>query len=322
MVREEQTSGPVILVGGPTASGKSGLALCLAEALGGELINADSMQVYRDLVILTARPSAQDVARCPHHLFGHLDAAVRCSAGRWQEEARAAAVAVLERDRVPILVGGTGFYLDTFRRGMSPIPDVDPGVREHYTRRMDEDGPVALHGELGTRDPELAGLLAPGDSQRIQRALEVVEATGMPLSQWQRLSRTGGWLGPALTITLMPPREALYWQCEVRLDAMIEEGALDEVRALAARRLDPTLPAMRALGVAELIAYLDGDLAWEDAIEQAKTGTRRYAKRQSTWFRNQVADALRIEGFGHDDTAREVVSGANRFLLTAKGTPA
>lgn len=318
----DQTSGPAILLGGPTASGKSALALRLAEAAGGELINADSMQVYRDLLVLTARPGPDDTARARHHLFGHLDAALRCSVGRWQEEAQSAARAVLDRGRVPILVGGTGLYLDAFRRGMSPIPDVPEAVRDTLTRRMAEEGSVALHAELCARDPDLARQLAPGDSQRIQRALEVVEATGTPLSSWQQLPRSGGWPGPVLYITLMPPREALYRQCEARFDAMLDEGALEEVERLADRALDPTLPAMRALGVADLMAHLRGDLDLETAVARAKTGTRRYAKRQSTWFRNQVSDALAVEAFGYDETSRTAVAAANRFLLTAKGSPA
>jgi tRNA dimethylallyltransferase len=322
VVPAKQTSGPVILLGGPTASGKSGLALRMAEAIGGELINADSMQVYGDLQVLTARPKAEDLLRCTHHLFGHMDAARRCSVGLWQEEARAMAQSVEKRGSVPILVGGTGFYLNAFRYGMSPIPDVPETIRENYTRRMDTDGSVALHDELATRDPKLAAGLAPGDSQRIQRALEVMEATGRPLSDWQEMPREGGWNGPLLFITLMPPRQALYDLCDARFDAMIANGAREEVRRLSARNLDSSLPAMRALGVAELLAAETGELEREEAVTRAKTGTRRYAKRQSTWFRNQVSDAIRIEAFGFDEAAETAISATIRFLLTQKASPA
>ncbi len=317
-----QTSGPVILLGGPTASGKSGLALRLAEAIGGELINADSMQVYGDLRVLTARPGDGDLERCPHHLFGHMDAAQRCSVGHWHEEARAAAHAVLARGTVPILVGGTGFYLNAFRFGMSPIPDVPEGIRGAYTHRMETEGSAVLHGELAERDPNLAAELAPGDSQRIQRGLEVMEATGRPLSHWQAKPREGGWRGPLLYITLMPPRQALYDLCDIRFDAMMAHGAREEVRRLAARNLDASLPAMRALGVAELLAAEAGALEMEDAVARAKMGTRRYAKRQSTWFRNQVSDSFQIAAFGFDPAAESAFETVNQFLLTHKASPA
>jgi tRNA dimethylallyltransferase len=315
-----QTSGPVILLGGPTASGKSGLALRMAEAIGGELINADSMQVYGDLQVLTARPEPAELARCPHHLFGHMDAAQRSSVGLWQEEARAMAQSVEARGNVPILVGGTGFYLNAFRYGMSPIPDVPEAIREVYTRRMDVEGLTVLHEELATRDPQLAAGLAPGDSQRIQRALEVIEATGRPLSEWQKKPREGGWNGPVLLITLMPPRQALYDLCDARFDAMIANGACEEVCQLGARSLDPSLPAMRALGVAELLAAESGDMELGDAVARAKMGTRRYAKRQSTWFRNQVSDAMQIEGFGFDEASQTAITATNQFLLTQKAS--
>jgi tRNA dimethylallyltransferase len=322
VVAPKQTSGPVILLGGPTASGKSGLALHMADAIGGELINADSMQVYGDLQLLTARPQAGDLERCAHHLFGHMDAAQRCSVGLWQEEARAMAQSVEGRGNVPILVGGTGFYLNAFRDGMSPIPDVPEAIREAYSRRMDAEGSDALHGELAKRDPKLAAGLALGDSQRIQRALEVIEGTGVPLSDWQEKPREGGWNGPVLFITLMPPRQALYDLCDARFDAMMANGAREEVRRLSARNLDPTLPAMRALGVAELLAAESGDLELEVAVTQAKMGTRRYAKRQCTWFRNQVSDAIQIEAFGFEEAAQTAISTVNQFLLTDKASPA
>ena len=318
----DATRRPVVLVGGPTASGKSPLALALARAHDGVVINADSMQVYRDLAILTARPSPADEAMAPHRLFGFVDAARRCSVGIWLEAARAEAEAASEAGRLPILVGGTGLYLADFLRGLSPMPDVPEAIRATLTRRMEEEGSAALHVELATLDPDSAARLAPGDRQRIQRALEVVVATGEPLSSWQRRPRSGGWSGPALQIWLDPARDALYAACDRRFGAMLEAGALDEVRALAARDLAPELPAMRALGVPELIAHLTGALSLEEAATRARTATRQYAKRQTTWFRHQAPGALRIAGFGYGPQAGEAHEAVARFLLTMLGSRA
>ncbi|MBC6439204.1 MAG: tRNA (adenosine(37)-N6)-dimethylallyltransferase MiaA [Rhodospirillales bacterium] len=316
------TSGPVILLGGPTASGKSGLAMRLARAVSGILINADSMQVYADLRVLTARPSPQDEAALPHRLYGAIDAAERCSVGLWHGLAHDAADQAVQVGRVPILVGGTGLYLEAFRKGLSPIPETPPDLRQRLSVRLAAEGSEVLHAELVACDPDLAAQLPPGDSQRIQRALEVLELTGVPLSEWRKRPRTGAWPGPLLYLVVAPARDALYRSCESRFDAMLAAGALDEVRQLTARGLDSSLPAMRALGVPHLMAHLDGHLSLEEAAERAKTGTRRYAKRQSTWFRHQAAEALRIEGFGHDKAAESAVESAAQFLLTAQGTPA
>ncbi len=316
------TRPPAILLGGPTASGKSGLAMRLAERFGGVLVNADSMQVYADLRVLTARPSAEAEAAAPHRLYGVMDAARRCSAGLWHGLARAAAAEAAAGGRHPILVGGTGLYLDAFRRGLSPIPDTPPAVRERIAGRMASADPAAPHAELARRDPASADVLAPGDSQRIQRALEVVEATGTPLSQWRRRPRVGGWNGPVLSVVLTPPREALYRRCDARFDRMLDEGALGEVERLAARGLDRSLPAMRALGVPHLMAHLDGRLGFDEAVARAKTGTRRYAKRQATWFRHRAPGALRIEAFGHAMAADGAAAAIERFLLTVRGRPA
>jgi len=311
---------PAILIGGPTASGKSSLALAIAEAHGGTIVNADSMQVYRDLAVLTARPGPEDEARVPHRLFGFLDAATPCSVALWLDAARRAADEIVAAGGLPLLVGGTGLYLAAFVEGISPMPDVPAEVRRTVGARLAERGSTALHDELLARDPETARRLPPGDRQRIQRALEVVEATGEPLSSWQRRPRQGGWPGPLLQLWLDPEREALRAACDARFDLMLARGGLDEVAALAARGLDPDLPAMRALGVPPLVAHLAGELPREVAVERARAQTRQYAKRQSTWFRNQSPpDAVRIAGFGSGPEARRALEAVAGFLLTHRG---
>ena len=309
-------TGPVILLGGPTASGKSDLAARLAGELRGVIVNADSMQVYADLAILTARPSAEDEARLPHRLFGFLDAAVPCSAGIWHQHAFRVCREISDSGRVPILVGGTGLYLRTFRKGLASVPRIPEDVRVRVRRRLAGEGSEALHKELGRIDPDLAAALAPSDGQRIARGVEVFEATGMMLSRWQAPPPEGGWSGPLLQVSLLPPRKAVMERCERRFDAMMAAGALQEAARLAARGLDPSLPALKCLGVASLIAHLEGRATLDRAVKEAKTATRRYAKRQFTWFRHQVPDALALGAFGFGDEAGGVVDKARRFLLT------
>ena len=303
-----------VLLGGPTSSGKSSLALSIAGAFGGTLVNADSMQVYRDLRVLTARPSDEDEARCPHRLFGFLGAETRCSVGLWHGRALAECRAAAARGSVAVLAGGTGLYLAAFRHGLAPVPDTPAEIRATLEARMAASGPEVLHRELAGVDGELAAVLAPSDRQRIQRGLEVHEATGTPLSAWRRRPRRGAWPGPVLQITLVPPRDALYRLCDRRFDAMLENGALGEVARLAARRLDRSLPAMRVLGVPHLMAHLDGRMDLESAAARARADTRRYAKRQTTWFRHQVPDALRVEGFGFESAADAAQVAVGRFL--------
>ncbi len=315
-------AGPVILLGGPTASGKSDLAVRLAGEFGGVIVNADSMQVYADLAILTARPSPGDEARLPHRLFGFLDAAIPCSAGLWHQHAFRICREISDSGCVPILVGGTGLYLKTFREGLASIPLIPEDVRARVRRRLGCEGSEALHNELGRIDPELAAALAPSDGQRIARGIEVFEATGMRLSEWQVPPSEGGWSGPLLQVSLLPPRKALMERCERRFDAMMAAGALEEAARLAARCLDPSLPALKCLGLASLIAHLEGRAALDRAVEEAKTATRRYAKRQFTWFRHQVPDALAFGAFGFGDEAGGVVDEARRFLLTDGDHPA
>ena len=313
-------TGPVILIGGPTASGKSGLAMRLAEDVGGVIINADSMQVYADLAILTARPTASDEARCKHHLFGFLDAATPCSAGLWHRRARGICMEVSASGLVPIVIGGTGLYLKTFREGLAPIPDIPGDVRERVRQRLSTKGPEALHADLGRIDPTLAAVLAPNDSQRIARAHEVHEATGTRLSEWMTRSREGGWEGPLWQISLLPDRLLLFERTAARFDRMMAAGALEEASAFAARRLDPSLPVTRCVGLASLTAHLAGRLTLEEACDEAKRATRRYARRQFTWFRHQAGDASLLNAFGDDENAGDIIARARRFL-SSSSTP-
>lgn len=284
---------PALVIAGPTGGGKSRLALALAEAHRGTVINADSMQVYRELRILTARPGDADLARAPHRLYGVLSAGEACSAARWRALALAAIEEARADGRVPILVGGTGLYLKALFEGLSEIPPVPAAVREAARARHRALGGGAFHAELAQRDPESARRLRPGDTQRLVRAWEVVEATGRALPAWQRDGRRDDGAVGARTILLMPPRDVLYAACDARFHAMIAAGALDEVRALLALGLDPALPAMKSLGVRELARHLAGTSTLEEAVSQAQQATRNYAKRQMTWFRHQfAADAV------------------------------
>jgi tRNA dimethylallyltransferase len=278
-----------ILIAGPTASGKSALALELAQKHGGVIINADSMQVYRDLRIITARPTADEERQVPHRLYGHIDAAENYSVGRWVTEAAQALADARSRDQPAILIGGTGLYFSTLTRGIAAVPPIPAEIRRDVRGRLEAEGVAALHAELGKRDPTTAARLKPGDRARITRALEVVLATGRSLSDWHddnmpaRLD-----LAATAKVFLMPQRDALGLRIDARFDAMMAAGALEEVQALAARNLDPSLPAMKAHGVPWLIRQLRGEIAMAEAVEQSKRDTRRYTKRQATWFRNQL----------------------------------
>lgn len=280
---------------GPTASGKSALALALAERIGGEIVNADSMQVYRDFRVLTARPSLEEEARVPHHLYGHVDAAERYSTGRWLTDALAAIAEIGARGKTPILVGGTGLYFKALTQGLADMPGVDPELRAALIERIAAEGAPKLHAELAIVDSATAARLKPNDAPRIIRALEVIEATGQSISSFQANTEAAldadAWRGVALT----PDREALYAGINQRFDLMLQHGALDEVRAFAARDLDPTLPAVKAHGAPALGAYLRGEVTAEQAAEIGKRDTRRYAKRQFTWIAGQMPDWPRVQ---------------------------
>jgi len=278
-----------VLIAGPTASGKSGLALALAEQIGGTIVNADSMQVYRDLRVITARPAPEEETRVPHRLYGHVDAAENYSVGRWLADVRPVLDEVRASGRVPVLVGGTGLYFKALTQGLSAVPPIPPEIRERVRARLEAEGPAALHAELLRRDP--SSQIKPGDRTRVARALEVLEATGRPLSDWHRegLPPLIG-ASDAVKMFLAPERDELRKRIDARFDAMLEAGALDEVRALSGRNLDTLLPAMKAHGVPWLIRHLNGEVALEEAAEGAKSDTRRYTKRQFTWARHQLPD--------------------------------
>jgi tRNA dimethylallyltransferase len=284
-------SARAVLIAGPTASGKSALALALAEALGGTIINADSMQVYRDLRIITARPTPAEEARVPHVLYGHVDAAENYSVGRWCVDASAALAEVMRAGRLPVLVGGTGLYFKTLTQGLAAVPPIPSDIRAAVRGRLQGEGIAPLYAELARRDPATAQRLMPNDRSRITRALEVVLATGRSLTDWHREGMKPALpAGAAIKIFLDVDRAELYRRIDTRFDAMLAAGALDEVRALASCDLDPALPAMKAHGVPWLIRHLTGEIDLDEAAEQAKRDTRRYTKRQATWFRHQLPD--------------------------------
>lgn len=281
--------GKAILIAGPTASGKSSLALALAERLGGVVINTDSMQVYRELRILTARPTPEDERRAPHALYGFMSAADAYSVGRYIADAARALAAARDQNLVPIFVGGTGLYFKALLEGLSPVPPIDVFVRARWRQAADTLALGDLHRMLAERDLEMAGRLDPSDLQRIVRALEVIESTGRSLADWQNESGMPVLeVGDTLRLMLMPDREVLRARVDARFDAMMEAGALDEARELAQLGLDTTLPAMRAIGVALLMAAIRGEMSVEAAVEAAKAESRQYLKRQTTWLRRHM----------------------------------
>jgi tRNA dimethylallyltransferase len=291
MQANSQIEGKAVLIAGPTASGKSALALDLAQKADGVVINTDSMQVYRDLRILTARPTVAEEAQAPHRLYGHVDAAVNFSAGAWVSDAAKALAEARAQNRLPIFVGGSGLYFKALTRGLSAVPPIAAEVRDSVRARLERDGVEALHAELAQKDAVSAERLKPRDRTRIARALEVVEATGRSLTDWHRDG-----LPPLLppdqfsAVFLAPEREELYARIDARFDAMLGGGALEEVARLAARKLDPVLPAMKAHGVPVLMRHLKGEITREEAAEIGRADTRHYAKRQFTWFRHQLPE--------------------------------
>jgi tRNA dimethylallyltransferase len=279
----------VILIAGPTASGKSALALALAKRLGGVIVNADSMQVYRDLRVITARPTPAQEAVAPHVLYGHVDAAERYSVGAWCVDAGAVLAAAARDSRPAIVVGGTGLYFEALTKGLAAVPPIADNIRAAVRARLKAEGAVALHAELARADPVMAQRLEPGDRSRTARALEVVLATGRSLSEWHRDGTPPAVdAAHAITVFLDPERDELKRRIEARFAAMLAAGALEEVRALAARGLDPALPAMKAHGVPWLIRHLQGEIALADAALGGVRDTWRYTKRQATWFRNRM----------------------------------
>jgi tRNA dimethylallyltransferase len=295
------------LIVGPTASGKSALALRLAETTGAEIVGADSMQLYRDLRVLTARPAPDEEARAPHHLFGTVDAACGWSVGRWLRAATETLAQIAARGRPAVVVGGTGLYFRALTRGLAEISPVPAAARAEAEADFARLGEAAFRERLAGADPAAAARIAPGDRQRLVRAWEVWAATGAALSDWMRTGEPV--LAPDAwsAVALEPPRDALYARCDARLESMADAGALDEVAALIARELDPALPAMKAVGVREFAAHLRGEASLEDALAAAQRETRRYAKRQLTWMRGQMADWPRITAAEPEAQWRELV---------------
>ncbi|MCG8509689.1 MAG: tRNA (adenosine(37)-N6)-dimethylallyltransferase MiaA [Rhodospirillales bacterium] len=309
---------PIVVIAGPTASGKSEAALHVAEAFEGAVINADSMQVYRELSVLTARPGFPATARVPHLLYGCLSAADSCSAGKWLDMAVRAVHEVRAMGRMPVVVGGTGLYIKALTEGLAPIPSVPERIRARARELHAEIGGEAFRDRLAEIDPEAASRIEPADTQRLLRAYEVARGTGRTLSQWQREESPGSPVdGRFATIVLMPPRESLYAAIDARFDKMVGEGALDEVQALRQLRLDPDCPAMKAVGVRELTAHIHGETTLEKALESAKRATRQYAKRQFTWLRHQTADGYVLSAQYSEREKEKIFPFIRQFLLTA-----
>jgi tRNA dimethylallyltransferase len=296
---------PAILIHGPTASGKTRLAIALARRLEGEIVNADAMQCYRDLNVLTARPDAEELAAAPHNLFGHVDAAERHSAADWAKEAAAEIARLGAAEKVPVVVGGTGLYLSALTDGLSEIPPVPDAVREEARARVARDLTGAW-AELSARDPQTAARIEPTDTQRIARALEVLLATGHPLTHFHGKATPvlapGSWVG----VTLTPPRDTLYARIDQRVDVMLKAGALEEARTLWARGLERELPAMRAHGMPGFCDYFEGRTSLADAVERCKRDTRRYAKRQMTWIAHQFTMWPRVPSENPDARTRVI----------------
>ncbi len=278
-----------ILIAGPTASGKSALALRLARETGGVIVNTDSMQVYSVLEKLTARPDVEELAAAPHRLYGHVHPSVDYSTGQWLRDVEALEAGGEFGSKRPIFCGGTGLYFKALVEGLSEMPDVPQSIRERWRYRLGEEGASKLYNLLLREDPEVAMRLKPGDGQRIVRALEVLDASGRSILEWQ--AERGVPIvdtRSATKIVIEPDRDELDRRIAARFDAMLDAGALDEVKALNALALDPSKPAMKAIGVREITALIENRATREETVERARIATRQYAKRQSTWFRNQT----------------------------------
>ncbi len=304
----------VALIAGPTASGKSAIALALAKAVPATIINADASQVYRDLRILSARPSEDEEDTCPHRLFGHVDGAESCSAAHWASDAITEISRAHQAGRLPVLVGGTGLYLRTLLDGIAPVPEIDPDIR-NAVRQLDVRDAFAA---LAREDAGAAARLAPADSSRVARALEVIRSTGRPMADWQK-ERVGGIAGDVslVPLILLPPRAWLFERCDARLSMMFDTGGVAEVEALLARQLSPSLPVMRAIGVREIAGFLQRTLTRDEALAAARIATRQYAKRQYTWFRNQSPPAWpRAEQTLNDEDVSHLVIKLQQLPLT------
>jgi len=308
--RDEERAPSAVLIAGPTASGKSALALDLAERFGGAVVNADSMQIYDGLRILTARPSPAEEARAPHRLYGHVDPSRAFSVADWLRDAEGVLAEIRAAGRVPIFVGGTGLYFEALTRGLAPVPEIPAEVRAHWRGEADRIGAAGLFAELARRDPAMAERLGPSDTQRLTRALEVIAATGRSLADWQAAAHSVPLVAAdaAVRIVLEPERAVLHRRIAERFAAMVAQGAVEEAAAFVARGLAPDLPAMRAIGVAALADVAAGRTSLAAGLERGVVETRQYAKRQSTWFRGRMADWLRA---GSVEEGRGLVEAAS-----------
>ena len=309
----------VVVIQGPTASGKTGLSVAIAKEFGGAIINADSLQIYDGLAILTARPTVKEMADVPHHLFGTLDPREQCSVGSWLESAVKAIEVVRAQGLIPVIAGGTGMYVRALQHGLAPVPEIPDRIRTEARARFDRLGGEVFRKELSELDPEAADRLPAGDTLRLLRAYEVVRATGKTLKHWQAEQVPRPAIqGRFATIALVPPRAVVYAAIERRFDDMMAKGALQEVEALLERDLDPELTAMKAVGVRELAAHIKGDISLQDAVESAKRSTRNYAKRQLTWLRTQSGSDAKILSEQYSESLKpKIFSFIRQFLLTS-----
>jgi len=308
---------PVMIVAGPTASGKSSAALDIATEFDGIVINADSMQVYDELRILTARPSEEDEQRAPHRLYGVIEPSRNCSVAQWRDMATAEIIAAHNAEKLPIVTGGSGMYIHALMHGLAAIPSIPDTVRETVQQELESIGRIAMHEHLVDVDPETANRIAPGDTQRLIRAIEVHRSTGAPLSDWLAAGNTGSLDNIVfMPLIIMPPRDELYDRINMRFSEMLDEGALEEVKHLLALDLAPSLSAMKAVGVRELAGYLNGETSLESAVSAAQQASRNYAKRQMTWFRNQIPEAEAIFAQYSESQTPKIFSFIRQFMLT------
>jgi tRNA dimethylallyltransferase len=306
---------PIIIIYGPTASGKSSLAIDLAQAFNGTVINADSMQVYKELSILTARPTSKDIALVPHRLYGELAAKNPCSVGQWLDLAISEIKKTWIDERLAIVAGGTGMYIKALCEGLAAIPKIPTAINTEVRSLYNKIGGKAFLRQLAIVDRKASQILPANDSQRLIRAMSVVRATGLTLDAWQALQNRGpGIPAQFFIITILPDRKTLYAACEARFDAMLSAGALIEVENLLSLGLDPLLPAMKSLGVSELSRYLNGETSLENAVLDAKKATRNLAKRQLTWLRNQVRPDYMLEGLYCSDQQDNLKKTLKKFI--------
>jgi tRNA dimethylallyltransferase len=319
----DPSKAPILVVAGPTASGKSALGIAIAEKVNGTIINADSMQVYRDLRVLTARPTDDEMLRVPHRLYGVLDGAAHGTAAVWVDLARQAIAETVAGGRVPILLGGTGMYLRSLFDGLAEIPPIPADIRAAARGKLNEEGAGGLHAALAVADPRTAASLKPGDSQRLVRAWEVLQATGRGLADWRAVPAGPGLPNRAFRLLLQPPRDRLYARIDRRFEGMIGAGALEEAKAVLARQDIPAdAPMRKAHGLPELIQYLKGEIGLDEAIRVGQLNTRHYAKRQTTWFRHQFSPDLVVEKDlsqqENFNLEAEIFPFIVRYLLTAR----